>query len=660
MRNKLVKLFVFGVALLVAPLALALTAHPAAATSSGGNFSAGNIIGDGVFFNPNTMSASDIQAFLNSKVPVCDTNGTQAYAGTTRAAYGTAHGYPPPFTCVKDYTQTVQSVGPDSYCDNGITGATKTAAQIITDVSQACGISPKALLVLLQKEQGLITDDWPWSIQYRSATGFGCPDGASCDAQYYGFFNQVYNAARQFKRYARQSTSYNYRGGVTSSVQYSPNAGCGSSSVAMQNQATAGLYNYTPYQPNAAALANLYGTGDNCSAYGNRNFWRDFSDWFGSTQTSTDYSWSLISQAAYGNSGRTQTFSGVPTVAPGGKVYVEVKALNTGNQAWNQSFLHMATSRPIDRTSQLYDTTWFSPGRPAQMNETSVAPGLTATFDFVLKAPATAGSYNEYFNPVADGHAWLNDLGVSFTVNSVSSVAASNNNSNIGLATNAALLPGQFLLSPDRQSVLVLQGDGNLVLYSDFAPVWSTGTFGSPGRLVMQSDGNLVLYDAGNVPRWFTGTINQPNSNLSLQTDGNLVLYNQSHSAAWSTGTLHVPDHLSYVDTTLASSVMFPGQQLETADRRYRLTLQTDGNLVLYSSGGHALWSSGTYGSPSAYLSMQGDGNLVIYDSNSRALWNSNTWGKGPSQLNVQQDGNMVIYGASGQPSWSSGTFNQY
>ena len=32
------------------------------------------------------------------------------------------------------------------------------------------------------------------------------------------------------------------------------------------------LYNYTPYQPNAAALAAYPGTGDSCSAYGNRNF----------------------------------------------------------------------------------------------------------------------------------------------------------------------------------------------------------------------------------------------------------------------------------------------------------------------------------------------------------------------------------------------------
>ena len=57
--------------------------------------------------------------------------------------------------------------------------------------------------------------------------------------------------------------------------------------VYIQNQATAGLYNYTPYRPNQAALDAGYGTGDSCSAYGNRNFWLYFTDWFGSTQHAT-------------------------------------------------------------------------------------------------------------------------------------------------------------------------------------------------------------------------------------------------------------------------------------------------------------------------------------------------------------------------------------
>ena len=52
----------------------------------------------------------------------------------------------------------------------------------------------------------------------------------------------------------------------------------------ISNQATASLYNYTPYQPNAASLAAGYGHGRRCSSYGNRNFWIYFTDWFGSTQ----------------------------------------------------------------------------------------------------------------------------------------------------------------------------------------------------------------------------------------------------------------------------------------------------------------------------------------------------------------------------------------
>src|SRR5699024_1304734 len=39
----------------------------------------------------------------------------------------------------------------------------------------------------------------------------------------------------------------------------------------------------TPYQPNKAALAAGYGIGDACSAYGNRNFYNYYTDWFGPT-----------------------------------------------------------------------------------------------------------------------------------------------------------------------------------------------------------------------------------------------------------------------------------------------------------------------------------------------------------------------------------------
>lgn len=234
---------------------------------SAASFEAGRIIDDVIMANSQSMTVAQIQAFLDSKVPVCDNNGTMGTTSTSRSEYFASKGWPMPLKCLKEYTE------------NG-----KLAAQIIYDAGQEYTINPQVLIVLLQKEQGLVTDDWPDPTQYRSATGYGCPDTAACDSEYYGFTNQVRNAAKMFRKIMDASPTWhtpyvlgdNY-------IQYSPNSSCGGSVVTIQNRATQGLYNYTPYQPNTAALNTKYGTGDGCSAYGNRNFYNYFTDWFGST-----------------------------------------------------------------------------------------------------------------------------------------------------------------------------------------------------------------------------------------------------------------------------------------------------------------------------------------------------------------------------------------
>jgi hypothetical protein len=277
-----------SILLLVGTLSVSILPPEKAGALSGSQFVAGRIIDDFVFKNNASMSASAIQAFLNSKVQNCDTNGTQAsghwYTAAnryyTRAEWGALNGEPAPFTCLKSYYEN-----PTTKANNlhgaAIPSGAKSAAQLIWDVSQQYGLSPKVLIVLLQKEQGLVTDDWPWTVEYKSATGYGCPDTAPCDSQYYGFYNQISNAAWQFNYYADHPTSFNFRKGLTNNISYSPSGGCGTGPVMLQNQSTTNLYIYTPYQTNQAALNNLYGTGDGCSSYGNRNFWRYFNDWFG-------------------------------------------------------------------------------------------------------------------------------------------------------------------------------------------------------------------------------------------------------------------------------------------------------------------------------------------------------------------------------------------
>lgn len=252
--------------------AQASTLSPAQAAPSGpvktadlSKFKPGNIISDAAFFDKGTMTEAQIQMFLESKVRTCQTG----------------------YTCLKDWYDTSRTTSADAMCGAYSGGYRERASAIIYKVAQACGINPQVILVTLQKEQGLVLHTWPSEWRYTIAMGQGCPDTAACDTRYYGFFNQVYGAAWQLKRYGNPPGTSKYftwyAPGKTWNVLYNPNSACGSSPVYIENQATANLYYYTPYQPNAASIRAGYGEGDGCSTYGNRNFYNYFNDWFGAT-----------------------------------------------------------------------------------------------------------------------------------------------------------------------------------------------------------------------------------------------------------------------------------------------------------------------------------------------------------------------------------------
>ncbi|TFB77319.1 hypothetical protein E3O06_00760 [Cryobacterium glaciale] len=220
-------------------------------------FDPGLIISDYNFFNPDALTAVQIQDFLEQRScrPSDDVPCLWEYRETTTS-------------------QPAQGAG---HCLPYAGAENETAARIIAKIAAACTISPEVLLVLLQKEQSLLTR--PTASGYLRATGYGCPDTADCDAQYFGFFNQVYNAAWQFRQYTQEPDRAFQVGSVD--VGFNPNAECGASAVVIENQATANLYNYTPYQPNPVAVENAGDEGDACSTYGNLNFWLFYNDWFG-------------------------------------------------------------------------------------------------------------------------------------------------------------------------------------------------------------------------------------------------------------------------------------------------------------------------------------------------------------------------------------------
>ena len=240
--------------------------EPAAALN-GSMFNPGLIISDSVFYDFGTMSVADIQRFLDGRVAACR-------AGADRPG------------CLKDYRlSTPGATGSPGRCESVPAKSNITAAELIYDIARACGINPRVILVKLQKEQGLITATDPSPRAYDFALGMDCPDSPSgCSASSAGFFWQLYKGVGQLNWYSNPAGSFTWlKPGTVISRPYYPNRpSCGSQSFRLENKATAALYYYTPYVPNQAALDNLYTTGDSCSSYGNRNFWRFFSDWFGS------------------------------------------------------------------------------------------------------------------------------------------------------------------------------------------------------------------------------------------------------------------------------------------------------------------------------------------------------------------------------------------
>ncbi|WP_331446810.1 hypothetical protein [Streptomyces xanthochromogenes] len=86
---------------------------------------------------------------------------------------------------------------------------------------------------------------------------------------------------------------------------------------------------------------------------------------------------------------------------------------------------------------------------------------------------------------------------------------------------------------------LVLQTDGNLVVYDEFNRArWASNTVGQGWTARFQTDGNFVVYTASNRPVWASNTSGHPGSRLVVQDDGNVVIYDGSQ-AIWATGTNH-------------------------------------------------------------------------------------------------------------------------
>lgn len=122
-------------------------------------------------------------------------------------------------------------------------------------------------------------------------------------------------------------------------------------------------------------------------------------------------------------------------------------------------------------------------------------------------------------------------------------------------------------------------------------------------------------------------------------------------------GSPTIPTPPTKRDRLLPGQGVLAGGSITSMDNRFNMTMQTDGNLVLYGPQNQPLWNSNTNGHSNVYdVVMQIDGNLVIYDTSNNPIWASYTDGNPGAFLVVNIDGNAVIYDAKNETIWATDT----
>ena len=199
------------------------------------------------------------------------------------------------------------------------------------------------------------------------------------------------------------------------------------------------------------------------------------------------------------------------------------------------------------------------------------------------------------------------------------------------LAAGESLGVNQSLQSENGQFLLIMQPDGNLVMYrgalSSESAVWSTETAGleplrRPTRAVMQDDGNFRLYSDVKNPTWDSGTDGNRGARLVLQDDGNLVISGAGgfdgygvgqNGAVWTTNTAALDQQPQALAATGIPITADTGRQNVAWGKWMQTwaTLYRDGRLQLSTFTQNDNWWAG----------LRGRVLVVCVDAGGRAIW---------------------------------------
>jgi len=164
-----------------------------------------------------------------------------------------------------------------SYVTEDHMGVRRKASSIIWRACQRWQISPKVMLTMLQKEQSLLTRTTLGKNTLSRAIGAGCPDANT--NRYPGFGNQMYHGARLLDSYGEGNPSFpTYYEGISKRIYDDAHFG---THLHPKNLATFKLYVYNPSVGAKYPYGDLSAQAGSCT--GNANFWLIYRRYFGST-----------------------------------------------------------------------------------------------------------------------------------------------------------------------------------------------------------------------------------------------------------------------------------------------------------------------------------------------------------------------------------------
>jgi hypothetical protein len=238
---------------------------------------------------------------------------------------------------------------------------------------------------------------------------------------------------------------------------------------------------------------------------------------------------------------------------------------------------------------------------------------------------------------------------------------------NVPMDGSFTLHPGQSIFSPNKKQELIMQKKGNLVCYKlndegyQGEVLWASNTDDHPGAYAwFQRDANLVVYTPDGTARWAARDLVK--SPLALNPDEDRFDYVGvgSYFALPDEGKMYIAvvSTLDYVkdspwkrfvftyiggyngetfdteDVDFAyykvpmdgSFTLRPGESIYSPNKKQKLIMQREGNLVQYTlnedgTQGEVFWASNTAGNDGAYAAFQGDGNLVVYSPSGKVLY---------------------------------------